>query len=429
MNWTEEQLLGLAPDSFTIRAARGLTKAGKWQALGRNQDGAWAELPNSRNKDPFKVMLLFEDMTLWCACQSTKAPCNHGLMLLLLLTNQLNAFETAVSPPTWFIAKQKRHNHQKQRTLSNQKPNNLQHLRTGMSELELWLKDLIRNGLADLPGRPKKYWTAMADRMVDAEAPIISHKLRALSPVPVKKKDWPEHYLRQLGQLYLLTQGFKHWESQTLEAQADLKTAVGWLPTEPSHLEITGDWVVLGRHAKAYGRHRRLCVWLWSITHNRAVIILQRIAPRKATSHYYATGMHLSGTIQLANGNRPIFGLLPTALIANEGDRQQDYGYGSISEAYNDYAQSKAVFPWLTAFPMLLRQVKPKHTQDGWILIDKSGTVLPLVHPFSHGWHLEAISNGRFLSLFGIWDGTALKPISVQTDQRWLDLHVLRGVR
>ncbi len=433
LNWTEEQLLGLALDSFTIQAARGLAKPEKWHSLGRVQDGAWCILTHAKNKEPIQTMLLFQDMTLWCTCRATKAPCNHGLTLMLMLVNQTDAFETAVSPPTWFLAKQKRYQQQKQASPHNQ-TNKLLLLQSGMSELELWLKDMIRNGLADLPDRPPKYWSDMANRMVDAEAPIISHTLHALSKVPVKQKDWPELYLRQLGQLYLLVQGFKQWETLSPQTQADLKTAVGWLPTQPGNLEIDDDWLVVGRTQEVYGRHRRLLTWLWGIT-GRPAALVQKINPGKATSNHYTTGTYLKGTIRFAEGNWPLFGILPSPLIVKENQTDYGWGYASISDAINGYTQSKIVFPWLTYFPMLLKSVKPMRNNHEWLLVDEEGTVLPVVTPLSFGWHLQALSNGRSLTLFGTWDGTAFDPISVKTDQGcrdcpgWLDLRVLRGVR
>ncbi len=373
-------------------------------------------------------MLLFEDMTLWCTCHAVKTPCNHGLALMLMLVNQTDVFETAVSPPSWFLAKQKRYQQQKQASPHNQ-TNKLPLLQSGMSELELWLKDLIRNGLADLPDRPPKFWSDMANRMVDAEAPIISHTLHTLSKVPVKQKDWPELYLRQLGQLYLLVQGFKQWERLSPETRADLKTAVGWLPTQPGNLEIDDDWLVVGRAQEVYGRHRRMLTWLWGIANQRPTVLVQKITPGKGTSNHYPTGIYLKGTIRFAEGNWPLFGIPPAPLIVKENQKVYDCGYIFIGEAVNDYAQSKSAFPWFTHFPMLLRSVRPIFINDEWLLGDAEGTVLPVVTPLSYGWHLLALSNGRFLTLFGTWNGTAFDPISVKTDHSWLDLRVLRGVR
>ncbi|KAA3655979.1 MAG: hypothetical protein DWQ04_32430, partial [Chloroflexi bacterium] len=313
--------------------------------------------------------------------------------------------------------------------LPQNQTNKLQLLQTGMSELELWLKDLIRNGLADLPERPKKYWTAMADRLVDAEAPIIAHTLHTLSKVPVKQKDWPELYLRQLGQLYLFVQGFNHWDILSPETQADLKTAVGWLPTQCGNLEINDTWLVLGRTQEVYGRHRRLLTWLWGISSQRPAAFIQAIKSGKATSNHYTTGTCLNGPIQFFAGNWPIFGFQSAPPTITKNQDSVDFGFDFIDNAVNDYTQVKATVPWLPFFPMLLKQVKPIRNDGVWLLVDEAGTILPVVAPFSFGWHLAGFSNGRNLTLFGIWDGTAFDPISVETDQGWLDLRILRGVR
>jgi len=36
--------------------------------------------------------------------------------------------------------------------------------------LELWLRDLVRQGLAAAPGQPYSFWDAVAARLVDAQA-------------------------------------------------------------------------------------------------------------------------------------------------------------------------------------------------------------------------------------------------------------------
>ena len=427
VTWTEEQILGLAPDTFTIRAARGLANPEKWEMLGRNEQGAWGQLPNVRKKPPTQVMLLFEDMSLWCTCQATKAPCNHGLALMLMLATQSDIVEPD-SPPNWFIAKQTRHQQQSQRK-SKPEPHNLELLRSGMNALELWLKDMIRNGLADLPDRPQKYWSDMADRMIDAEAPLIAHKLKSLAKVPVKQKNWPEQYLQELGKLYLFAQGFKHWDQQQPETQADLKTAVGWLPTTPSKQHITDDWLVLGHGQEIFGRLRRKLIWLWGINTNRAITLMQPINPGEQTVYHYPTGLVLQGAIQLANGNWPTYGLSTAPLKIKKCKQKNPFGYASIRDAFQVYTNAKAVVPWLNAFPMLINRVKPLRIEGGWHFIDETGTILPFVDTVLYGWHLEAFSNGRFLPIFGIWNGTAFTPISVKTNHQWLNLRVLRGVR
>ncbi|MCA9925354.1 MAG: hypothetical protein KC421_23435, partial [Anaerolineales bacterium] len=305
LQWTEAQRLGLAPDTFTIRAGRGSASPEKWHSVGRSTDVAWGLFPN-RDKPPFQSSIQFDDMTMACSCNSQKSPCRHTLALLLLLAESPDVFDTAVSPPPWLTAQQKRQQQQTQRRQSaadDAAKMNLLH--SGMKELDLWLRDLIRHGLADLPGRSKLYWTQMADRMIDAEAPAIAQTLRDMAAIPVKQADWPDRILRQLGRLFLIVQGFNQWNHLPPETQTDLQTAVGRLPTRFDNRPINDSWLVLGRTVTTINKRLRPTTWLWGQKHNRPARLVQEIRSWQPVSQY-ATGAQLNGTLQFICSSFPL---------------------------------------------------------------------------------------------------------------------------
>ncbi len=424
LQWTEAQRLGLAPDTFTIRAGRGSALPEKWHSVGRTAHAAWGLFPN-RNKPPFQSFIQFDDMTMACSCNSQKSPCRHTLALLLLLAESPDAFDTAVSPPAWLTAQQKRHQQQKQR---RQSAADMKLLHSGMKELNLWLRDLVRQGLADLPGRSKLYWTQMADRMIDAEAPAIAHTLRDMTNIPVKQADWPERILRRLGRLFFIVQGFNQWDHLPPETQADLKTAVGRLPTRFDGSAVNDNWLVLGRTVTTINKRPRQTTWLWGSKSNRPARLLQEIRPGRPVSQF-ATGTLLTGDLQFTCSSFPLTATFAAPTHLQSLSQSTPDGYTTISAAMHTYAQAKAANPWLESFPFLLSQVKLHQPAQSWQLIDASGFVLPLKQPLLHHWHLAALSNGRFLPIFGTWDGSAFTPLSVHTDSGLLDLHILRGVK
>ena len=53
----------------------------------------------------------------------------------------------------------------------------------GAEELETWLLDLMRQGLADLPARPRSFWETAAARLVDNQLPGLAAVLRELAKI------------------------------------------------------------------------------------------------------------------------------------------------------------------------------------------------------------------------------------------------------
>ena len=73
MDWTTEQILGLAPDQFTLRASRGMVEHHRWVSL--HQDGAtlWGIFPNGRNKTGETAVFL-PTLSLTCSCKAENSP-------------------------------------------------------------------------------------------------------------------------------------------------------------------------------------------------------------------------------------------------------------------------------------------------------------------------------------------------------------------
>ena len=430
MNWTTEQILGLAPDQFTLRAARSTAEPERWTALHHDGRLLWAIFPNGSAKTAETAVHL-PSHTYTCTCNSRKTPCRHTVALLLLWQENRPAF-TAQPAPRTLAARANRH------TIASQRPlrsgysldTQLAHLQTGLNELALWLTDLVRHGLARLPDRPKSYWHTMADRLVDAQAPTLALELRRLATVPTAQPNWPEAYLQRLGQLHLIIQGFRHFDQLPATTQADLQTAVGWLP--PPHNDtppITDRWLVLGRQQEYLGSQTRHFTWLWGQDSQRPAQLIELAAAARPEGRCLPTGTVWHGALHFLPGSWPLlatrqgdFGAEATAVLP--------HGFPTIHDATQAHSQALAHNPWRPAFPMLLHNVLPHHANDTWQLLDRHGTTLPLPDKFGHGWHLAALAGGApSLTLFGVWQNAILHPLSVNYTGVWHDVHTWRGIR
>ncbi len=74
---TTEQILALAPDTASAKAARPLAAARAWLQVARNGATLWGECQGSA-KDPYRTQIDLSEPAFRCSCPSRKFPCKHG---------------------------------------------------------------------------------------------------------------------------------------------------------------------------------------------------------------------------------------------------------------------------------------------------------------------------------------------------------------
>ena len=80
-----DEILQLAPDTASAKAAKGLVVPAKWPNLGATEAVLWGECQGSGSK-PYQVQIDQSEPAFRCTCPSRKFPCKHGLALMLLLS-------------------------------------------------------------------------------------------------------------------------------------------------------------------------------------------------------------------------------------------------------------------------------------------------------------------------------------------------------
>lgn len=396
--WTVEQVVGLAPDKYHIRTSRGFAVPEKWTQLGRTQDLIWGVFPN-KGKPSLYVTVHLTHLSLGCTCKSRKYPCNHLLSILLLYAESPESFVTLPLPEK--LAERvnlldgspqaNRKSTAKKRTSDSKRRNQRrrQNISAGLLELELWLHDMIENGLAAVQDYPKTYWTAMADRLVDYQVGEIGYQIRAMGQLPGKAVDWHETLLKQISQLYLLVQGFKRYDDLPLATQMDLRMAVGWLP-RPDEVDPNGDengwetvtdrWLVLGKRTELRGKQTLQRTWLWGQQTNRPALLLDIVSKSRQQLLTHIVGSTIDAALHFAPTTTRLYALvandsvgassansLTTSSDVSLSDvplqferRQSDRfvtGYGSVHEAVSHYRNAITQNPWLRYTPVVLNNV------------------------------------------------------------------------
>ncbi|MEV4154623.1 DUF5691 domain-containing protein [Nocardia salmonicida] len=418
--WTEDQVRALAPDASSLAAARKL--AGRWRETGTAGNAVWGLCQGSGAK-PYQAIVDLDGPAYKCSCPSRKFPCKHTLSLLLTWSSGQAPVRDAPADfaAEWLAGRAaKAAAPPKAKAASTPSQASVEQRRTrvtaGLTELEVWLTDQIRTGLAQTD-RSYAAYEAIAARMVDAQAPRIAETLRKLPTAVVTTEHWPELLLREYARLHLLVLAHRRLDALPEPLQAGIRTHIGYptsaetVLTEPA---VRDRWLVLGMRTSEEERLHTRRTWLRGRSSGRwALLIEHSFATPNFTGEVPAPGSEVDAELHYYPG--------AASLRAQWGTRHgvpepfttvPAVGGTTIDDTLDAYAGALSDDPWLRSWPALLTDVVPVLDENGWQLVATDGTALPLqagVRP----WRLLAVAGGHPVTVCGEWRADGFDPISV----------------
>jgi hypothetical protein len=446
LHWTTEQVLALAPDPASVKAGKDLAgQRKKWANLGQDERAAWGECQGSGSK-PYQTKIDLSEPAFSCSCPSRKFPCKHGLGLFLMLVQQPAAFAGG-PPPAWVAdwlasrakkaedkakkAEQKQQaeaDPEQARKLAEQQAKRAAERQAkvdaGLNDLDRWLGDLARRGLASARGEPYSFWEWPAARLVDAQAPGLARQVRELAGVCTTGDGWQDRLLERLGRLHLLVEGYRRLDALPPESQADIRGLVGWTQGQEELLALEGvrdRWVVLGQAVEEEDRLRSQRRWLWGEATGRAALVLHFAHATQPLDTSLVSGTVLDAELVFFPGAYPLRALVKTRHAPPEPIRDLP-GFATVAEAMGAYAAALARNPWIERFPVSLRGAVPVRRDGGWQALDEADDRIPLVCSDDRGWALVALGGGRPIGIFGEWNGDVLAPFGAWAEGRFLPL-------
>lgn len=450
--WTTDRVSQLAPDKQSIQLGQQLANPldPAWQLYESDGETAWG-LYQGTGKQSYQIKIdlsqLREGKKAWdCSCRSRKSPCKHVLGLLYLIVEKSDTVMTNTAPDWVQVWQEKiiKLAHKQSKTVPDkrelspeqqrQRQENYekrkQKISDGFDELEQWLLNLIRRGLADPQIRSYEFWDARAARMVDAQAPGIANWLRDMGSIPAKGTDWIEPLLDQLGRLYLLIESFKRIELLTPETQADIRTIIGWYMKQDEITEENGEtiedtWLVIGRYiGDMRERLKTQRVWLRGKQSGRDALIMEFVFNSQSSFEMTsAPGSAFDAMMQFYPSRYPV-----RAFIAER--YSEDFASSpikgmSIEENIVAYAHALSQNPWLGQFPFLLDNIYPVRQDNQWLVREFDGTYLRITDSFAHKWPLLSVSGGHPIQIAGEWDGIELHPTGALDNGRFVDFTLI----
>jgi hypothetical protein len=292
----------------------------------------------------------------------------------------------------------------------------------GVEDLRRWLRDAVRGGLGAGRLRSWEEWDAFAARLVDAQAPGAASRLRSLGGVAAGRPDgWPERLLSGLGLLHLLCEAHARADGAVRD---DVRALLGFNVGREEVLagpRVADRWAVLARVVIEQERLRVQRTWLWGEAAGRPALLLDFAPPGAPLEPRPAPGMAFAAELAFHPGATPL-----RALIASEPGPLEPasgrFGSGGAVAALRAVADAVAANPWLDEWPVALQDAVPGGGDDGpWTVSTQDGS-LALGGSLDARWRALAFSGGRPVSLFGLFNGDAFRPLAAGDGSRTVAL-------
>jgi len=418
--WDRARVLALAPDASSLRAAQPLASGRSWPLTGADDDSAlWGECLGNAAA-PYRTVVDVSGPAYRCSCPSRKFPCRHALALLLLWSD--GAVEPHADPPAWaasWIAARAARNGGTQGPKPPADPaaalrrarQREARVSSGLTELDRWLRDQVRQGLAASQRSGYRHWDDIAARMVDAQAPGLAERLRALAAVPYSGSGWDGRLLEEYALLRLLATAGRDQAALPPPLRDTVRSRVGFTVRQADVLAnatpVRDHWHVLARRDLDQDRIRTRRVWLRGQRTGRPALVLS----------FAAIGQSLDDSLTVGTKTEADLAFYPAAvpLRALVATRYDTIGDGppsgaTVAALLAGYAAALGEDPWLDTWPAVLEATPARAPVPG--LHDAAGDAVPLHPGAGDCWPLFALSGGHPLTVAGEWTPRGLWPLT-----------------
>ena len=288
----------------------------------------------------------------------------------------------------------------------------------GLDELDQWLRDQVRTGIAELGRSGYGPLDRMAARMVDAQAPGVAGMLRGL-PGELAGEGWPGRLLEELGALHLLVAAPRRIEELPPDLAATVRSRVGYPVRKADVLAgpaVADHWFAVGAVDSLDYRLVSRRVWLHGATTRRWALLLSFAPPGGFLDDSVAAGQRLHANLHFYPGSGQY-----RALLGERWDVLQPTGPPApetYAELLERFADLLAADPWATRMPAVVRAaaVPPDRPGGRWRLREDGGAYRDLVELDGEPWPLFARSLGAPTPVFGEWGPGGFRPLSLLPD-------------
>lgn len=425
MHLSEEQVLTLAPDDASRKAGKALATIAKWVSKGVHTAALWGECQGSGSK-PYQTQIDLVNTAFKCSCPSRKFPCKHGIGLMLLHARQSELFTDNIAPAWVTDWLQKRAVKEEKKTEKEEKPVDeaaqvkrqqarQQKVEDGCNELLLWMKDIVRNGLLQLPEKGTSYWENMARRMVDAQAPGLAGMVRGLGDINFYGDGWQHLFLDQLLRIYLVMQGFTQGDALASPLQQELRALIGFTQSQEELRQQTGikdTWLILNKQTTEEDNLTTERYWLYGLHSFQPALVLQFHARGQIKPQLLLTaGMSIEAELVFYPAAIPLRAIIKEPVTNNA--LQDTYGLSGWQELTATETALFEQMPIRSERPYIVQQLTPVQHNMQWWLQDQQQQIMPVKHGFRNIWKLLSLSGGHPLDMALLGKEKEYEPLGV----------------
>jgi hypothetical protein len=281
----------------------------------------------------------------------------------------------------------------------------------GLTELDRWLCDQVRQGLAASQRSGYRLWDDIASRMVDAQAPGLAERIRALAAVPHSGPGWEGRLLEEYALLRLLVTAYSDPGKLPPALRHTVRSRIGFTVRQAEVLAsaapVRDHWHVLARRDLDQDRIRTRRVWLRGRRTGRFALVL----------NFAAAGLPLDGSLTVGTEAEADLAFYPAAvplraLVVTRYETVEAGAPPGMTTAglLAGYAAALGEDPWLDSWPALLEGTPARAPLP--CVFDPAGHALPLHTGAGDCWPLYALSGGRPLTVAGEWTPHGLWPLT-----------------
>lgn len=431
LNLTEEQIIQLAPDDASVKAGKGLASKTKWVLLEYNEHAIWGHCQGS-GKTPYQTVIDVKNIAFKCSCPSRKFPCKHGLGLLFLYTAHSDLFKEAAEPDwvtTWLSKREEKAEKKEQKAKSDTQVDEAaqakrqaqrhQKVLNGIDDLQIWIKDLLRNGLLYVPERAYTLFEGIARRMVDAQASGLANRLKSIQEINFYDESWKHQLTDQLGKLYLLTESYKHLEEQSEDWQHEIRTQIGYPQAKEDVLAgeaIADHWMVLHKRSRKINELNTETYWLYGRQSGRFAIYLSFVTPGSFPELNLVPGSVYQGQLCFYKGVSASRALFKTCELSSE--TFMPLCCKNLEEATSRYREALQQNPFTEDLPVLIENIRLATQGNQLYIQDVNNKLFPISIADATRIDLLSVTGGKPFAAFLLANDTSweLNSIWYQSD-------------
>lgn len=293
----------------------------------------------------------------------------------------------------------------------------VERVEAGLAELDRWIADQIRAGLAHWERAGFGPFEAVAARLVDAQAPGVAGMVRAI-PALLGQDNWPRLALDALAGLHLLVTAHAGLDRLPPDLAATVRSRIGY-PTAKAQVlagpGVVDHWWAVGSVDVVEGRLESRRTRLWGTTTRRWALLLSFAVPGAGLDETVRPGQTVYAALHFYPGAGEHRALIGQQWEPSSSVSVAQLPTESLPQAARRWAAQVAADPWATRMPVLLHGMAstPDGPRQRWRIGDPDGTAIPLVGLSDDPWPLLALSTGDPVGVFGEWGRTGLRPLRI----------------